>query len=61
MIIRNFIKPINRIKAKEVVSVIFGNPYVLESFGEQLHTNALIVAYQDTKYTRKSAGELIFG
>lgn len=46
---------------KEVVSVIFGNPYVLESFGEQPNTNGLIVAYQDTKHTRKSAAELIFG
>ncbi|MGV6860505.1 MAG: glycoside hydrolase family 3 N-terminal domain-containing protein [Putridiphycobacter sp.] len=48
-------------QTKEVVSVVFGNPYVLESFGDQSKTKAIIVAYQDTKYTRKSAGELIFG
>ena len=48
-------------ESKEVISVVFGNPYVLESFGEQANTNGLIVAYQDTKYTRKSAAELIFG
>ncbi len=46
---------------KEVISVIFGNPYVLKTFGEQKKTKAIIVAYQDTKYTRKAAGELIFG
>lgn len=48
-------------KEKEVISVIFGNPYVLKSFGDVSNTNALIVAYQDTKYSRKSAAELIFG
>jgi len=51
----------NLAKSKEVISVIFGNPYVLSSFKTQLDTKAMIVAYQDTKYTRKSAGELIFG
>jgi len=48
-------------QTKEVISVIFGNPYVLKSFGAQSRTKAIVVAYQDTKYTRKSAGELIFG
>ena len=48
-------------KEKEIISVIFGNPYVLESFGDQTNTKGLIVAYQDTKYSRKSAAELIFG
>jgi beta-glucosidase-like glycosyl hydrolase/CubicO group peptidase (beta-lactamase class C family) len=48
-------------ETKEVISVIFGNPYVLKSFGDQTRTRSIIVAYQDTKYTRKSAGELIFG
>ena len=48
-------------ETKGVITVIFGNPYVLKSFGDQTNTKAIIVAYQDTKYTRKSAGELIFG
>jgi len=48
-------------QSKEIISVVFGNPYVLESFGDQTNTKALIVAYQDTKYTQKSAAELIFG
>jgi beta-glucosidase-like glycosyl hydrolase/CubicO group peptidase (beta-lactamase class C family) len=48
-------------ETKAVISVVFGNPYVLKSFGDQTNTQAIIVAYQDTKYTRKSAGELIFG
>lgn len=48
-------------ESKEVISVVFGNPYVLESFGDQTNTHGLIVAYQDTKHTRKSAAELIFG
>ncbi|MFK8037223.1 MAG: glycoside hydrolase family 3 N-terminal domain-containing protein [Crocinitomicaceae bacterium] len=46
---------------KSVTSVIFGNPYVLKSFQELDQLKGLIVAYQDTKYTRKSAGELILG
>ncbi len=48
-------------ETKELITVVFGNPYVLESFGNQDKTKAIIVGYQDTKYTRKSAGELIFG
>ena len=48
-------------KSKEIITVVFGNPYVLKSFGDQSNTKALIVAYQDTKHTRKSAAELIFG
>ncbi len=46
---------------KDVITVIFGNPYVLKSFGDQSNTKAIIVAYQDTEYTRKSAGELLMG
>lgn len=46
---------------KSVISVIFGNPYVLKSFQKLNQLKGLIVAYQDTKHTRKSAGELIMG
>jgi len=56
------IEIVNKIaKNKEVISVVFGNPYVLSSFKDQSNTKAILVTYQDTKYTRKSAGELIFG
>ncbi|MFD1550864.1 hypothetical protein DNU06_05320 [Putridiphycobacter roseus] len=46
---------------KSVISVIFGNPYVLKSFKSQINTKAIVVAYQDNAFTKKSAGELIFG
>ncbi len=48
-------------KTKKTIAVVFGNPYVLNSFRDQSNTGAIIVAYQDTKHTRKSAGELILG
>ena len=48
-------------KEQPTVAVVFGNPYALAKFKDQSHTAALVVTYQDTKYTRKSAGELIFG
>ena len=46
---------------KSVTSVVFGNPYVLKSFKGLDQLKSLIIAYQDTKYTRKSAGEVIMG
>ncbi len=46
---------------KSVTSVIFGNPYVLKLFKNLNRLKGLIVAYQDTKHTRKSAGEVIMG
>ncbi|MFK8044725.1 MAG: glycoside hydrolase family 3 N-terminal domain-containing protein [Crocinitomicaceae bacterium] len=48
-------------KNKSVISVIFGNPYVLKSFTELDNLQSLIVCYQDTKYTRYTAGEVIMG
>jgi beta-glucosidase-like glycosyl hydrolase/CubicO group peptidase (beta-lactamase class C family) len=52
----------NKLAAKkDIITVIFGNPYVLESFKDQSETEGLIVAYQDTEHTRKSAAELVFG
>ncbi len=65
---RNFgitIQSINILKklaeTKDVVAVIFGNPYVLESFGDISKVKSIIIGYQDTEHTQKSAGELIFG
>lgn len=48
-------------ETKAVYTVIFGNPYVLESFHDQTNTKAIIITYQDTKHTKKAAGELLFG
>ena len=46
---------------KNVISIIFGNPYVLRAFKSLDKLKGLIVAYQDTEHTRKSAGEVIMG
>lgn len=46
---------------REVVSVLFGNPYVLEAFGEMASTEAFVVAYQDNDYTNSAAAQLLFG
>ncbi|MEX1003329.1 MAG: glycoside hydrolase family 3 N-terminal domain-containing protein [Crocinitomicaceae bacterium] len=46
---------------QEVISVVFGNPYVLENFGDISSTAALIVAYEDNEYTQHAAAQLIFG
>ena len=45
----------------EVVSVIFGNPYVLDNFGDLRNTKGLVVAYQDTDYSNEAAAQLLFG
>jgi len=45
----------------EVVSVVFGNPYVIDKFGELNSTEALVVAYQDNDYTNNAAAQLIYG
>jgi len=47
--------------SKSLVSVVFGNPYVLKSFSNLDQLKALIVCYQDTKHTRYSAGEVVMG
>ena len=46
---------------KAIISVIFGNPYVLKSFKNLDLLKGLIVTYQDTEFTRKTAGEVIMG
>ena len=47
--------------AVEVISVLFGNPYVLEKFGDISKTKAFVVAYQDTDFTNEAAAQLLFG
>ena len=47
--------------ATDVVAVLFGNPYVLEKFGDISKTKAFVVAYQDTDYTNEAAAQLVFG
>lgn len=48
-------------KRQEVVSVIFGNAYVLGKFGDVSQTAGIVVAYQDNDYTNAAAAQLIFG
>jgi CubicO group peptidase (beta-lactamase class C family) len=44
-----------------VVTVVFGNPYVIDKFGDLSETEGLIVAYQDNEYTNEAASQLVFG
>lgn len=46
---------------QEVVTVVFGNPYVLDKFGDLSQTEGLLVAYQDNDYTNDAAAQAIFG
>lgn len=48
-------------QSQPVISVLFGNPYVLESFGKLDSTRALLVAYQDNELTQEAAAQVIFG
>jgi beta-N-acetylhexosaminidase len=48
-------------KRQEVVSVIFGNPYVLDKFGDLDSTKAIVIAYEDNEYTNHAAAQLLFG
>ncbi len=48
-------------KSRQVIGVLFGNPYALESFGEMSTTSAFIVAYQDIAPANSAAAQLIFG
>lgn len=45
----------------EVISVVFGNPYVIDKFGDLSSTEALVVGYQDNDYTNNAAAQLIYG
>lgn len=48
-------------KEHEVVTVLFGNPYVLEKFGDIKETKAFVVAYEDNELTNEMAAQLVFG
>lgn len=48
-------------KRQDVISVIFGNPYVLDKFGDLSATKAIVVGYQDTEHTNDAAAQLLFG
>ena len=48
-------------KQQDVISVIFGNPYVLHRFEGAEATTAMVVAYQDNDLTQEAAAQLIFG
>lgn len=48
-------------KRQDVISVIFGNPYVLDKFGDISQTKAMVVAYEDNDYTNEAAAQLVFG
>ncbi|OIQ30241.1 MAG: hypothetical protein BM555_05485 [Crocinitomix sp. MedPE-SWsnd] len=48
-------------KEHEVVTVVFGTPYVIDKFGDLSKTEGLVVAYQDNEYTNEAASQLIFG
>lgn len=48
-------------KRQDVISVIFGNPYVLEGFGKLDSTKAILVGYQDTELIQEAAAQVLFG
>ncbi len=47
-------------KTKNVV-ILFGNPYALKALGRSTSASALLVAYQNNKYTQEAAVEALFG
>ncbi|MCG8575158.1 MAG: serine hydrolase [Flavobacteriales bacterium] len=48
-------------KDHEMITVLFGNPYVLEKFGDLESTEAFVVAYQDSENSNEAAAQLIYG
>ncbi len=48
-------------KQQEVITVLFGNPYVLESFGNTSATKAILVTYQDDDNAQAAAAQTLFG
>ncbi len=51
----------NLSKRTKVILVIFGNPYVLTQPVEFEQIDAILVTYEDTKYTQDYAAQIIFG
>lgn len=48
-------------KRQDVITVLFGNPYVLDGFGLLDSTRAILVTYQDTDYMQEAAAQILFG
>ncbi|MDA7803029.1 serine hydrolase [Crocinitomix sp.] len=48
-------------KRQAVITVLFGNPYVIDGFGNIDSTKAFLVAYQDNDLTQAAAAQLLFG
>ncbi len=48
-------------KRQNVVTVLFGNPYVIDRFGGIEDTRAFIVAYQDNDFSQKAAAQVLLG
>ncbi|UKN01940.1 serine hydrolase [Paracrocinitomix mangrovi] len=48
-------------KRQDVITVLFGNPYVLDKFGDLSQTKAILVAYEDNDYTNNAAAQVVFG
>lgn len=48
-------------KRQDVITILFGNPYVIDKFGEIDSVKAFMVAYQDTDYTQEAAAQILFG
>ncbi|WP_070138320.1 glycoside hydrolase family 3 N-terminal domain-containing protein [Crocinitomix algicola] len=46
---------------QEVITVLFGNPYVVDGFGNIDATKAFLIAYQDNDYTQIAAAQTLFG
>ncbi|WP_051568444.1 glycoside hydrolase family 3 N-terminal domain-containing protein [Crocinitomix catalasitica] len=46
---------------KEVITILFGNPYVIDKFGPLKDTKAFLVAYQDNDETNNAAAQALFG
>lgn len=48
-------------KNARVITVVFGNAYALDAFGDFMDTEALLVAYEDNDYTQNASAQVIFG
>lgn len=48
-------------KSHTVINVLFGNPYVLDGFGNLDATKAILVGYEDNDLTQEEAAQVIFG
>ncbi|MGB1102727.1 MAG: glycoside hydrolase family 3 N-terminal domain-containing protein [Crocinitomicaceae bacterium] len=48
-------------KRQDVITVLFGNPYVLDGFGKLDSTRALLVTYEDLPEAQIAAAQVLFG